>query len=526
MTTPSTARKAGPLLGNGSQTAWPFTFKVFAAGDIKVTIADSAGVETVLVLDTDYSVSLNANQDTSPGGTVTYPISGSPLPVGGKLSITGDIDYDQPLDLPSGGNFSPLALENQLDRATMQIQQLAEQMVRAVKVPVTDDIQSSDLAQGILDLAPVIDDIQTVSGISSDVTAVAGNAANVNTVATNVVDIQNFADVYQGAKVSAPALRNDSSPLQLGDLYFDTTLDAMQAYGSAGWVAAGPATPVTITTQRFSGNGSTTAFTLSAAPPFAAALDVYISGVYQNLTADYTVSGTTLTFTSAPPAGTNNITTKVVSTYAGGVPNNDSVTTDKLADSAVTTAKIAGNAVTLAKLATVSTAQILGRSTAGTGNVESLSAATARSVLGLAAIATSGSGADITTGDIAAARITTALNATGSAPIYACRAWVNFNGTGTVAIRSSGNVTSITDHNVGIYTVNFTTAMPDAQYCVTGTVGRAAVTTISSTLDRNIIVAHELTSAGARIVTVQATGTADTTVAGTDRDQVCVAIFR
>ena len=52
---------------------------------------------------------------------------------------------------------------------------------------------------------------------------------------------------------------------------------------------------------------------------------------------------------------------------------------------------------------------------------------------------------------------------------YKCRAWVNFNGTGTVAIRSSGNVSSITDNGTGDYTVNFTTAMPDANYaCVAG----------------------------------------------------------
>jgi hypothetical protein len=61
--------------------------------------------------------------------------------------------------------------------------------------------------------------------------------------------------------------------------------------------------------------------------------------------------------------------------------------------------------------------------------------------------------------------IPAALNASGSAPIYACRAWVNFNGTGTVAIRASGNVSSITDNGVGDYTVNFTTAMSDADYC-------------------------------------------------------------
>lgn len=45
-----------------------------------------------------------------------------------------------------------------------------------------------------------------------------------------------------------------------------------------------------------------------------------------------------------------------------------------------------------------------------------------------------------------------------------CRAWVNFNGTGTVAIRQSFNVSSITDNGTGDYTVNFTTAMPDANY--------------------------------------------------------------
>jgi hypothetical protein len=57
---------------------------------------------------------------------------------------------------------------------------------------------------------------------------------------------------------------------------------------------------------------------------------------------------------------------------------------------------------------------------------------------------------------------------TGSAPSFQCRAWVNFNGTGTVAIRASGNVSSITDNGTGDYTVNFTTAMPDANYSIVG----------------------------------------------------------
>ena len=76
------------------------------------------------------------------------------------------------------------------------------------------------------------------------------------------------------------------------------------------------------------------------------------------------------------------------------------------------------------------------------------------------------------TGTIATAESTLAqFNASGSAPVYACRAWVNFDGTGTPAIRESGNVSSITDNNAGDYTVNFTTAMPDVNYALTGAGG-------------------------------------------------------
>lgn len=58
---------------------------------------------------------------------------------------------------------------------------------------------------------------------------------------------------------------------------------------------------------------------------------------------------------------------------------------------------------------------------------------------------------------------------------YKCRAWVNFNGSGTVAIRAAGNVASITDNATGDYTVNFTTALEDANYCVTAAVNANGV---------------------------------------------------
>lgn len=97
----------------------------------------------------------------------------------------------------------------------------------------------------------------------------------------------------------------------------------------------------------------------------------------------------------------------------------------------------------------------------------------------------------ITTAEIAAAAVTTAKLGSSEASGLA-KAWVNFNGTGTVAIRASFNVSSITDNGTGLYTVNFTTAMADANYSAnalcnesssgssTGVIARARSTPTSS----------------------------------------------
>ena len=125
------------------------------------------------------------------------------------------------------------------------------------------------------------------------------------------------------------------------------------------------------------------------------------------------------------------------------------------------------------------------------------------------------------TGDIAAARITTALNATGSAPIYACRAWVNFSDTGTVAINSSGNVSSITDNGTGDYTVNFTVAMPDANYAVSGTNAFSGVgSSVYAIKPRS---SGDFATSSIRILSVYASsGTTDVW----DANSITVAVFR
>jgi len=78
-------------------------------------------------------------------------------------------------------------------------------------------------------------------------------------------------------------------------------------------------------------------------------------------------------------------------------------------------------------------------------------------------------------------QVKTATNATGSAPVYACRAWVNFDGDTT--IRESGNVSSITDNGTGNYTVNFSTAMPDANYGYSITSEGGSTTSIVGAID-------------------------------------------
>ena len=82
-----------------------------------------------------------------------------------------------------------------------------------------------------------------------------------------------------------------------------------------------------------------------------------------------------------------------------------------------------------------------------------------------------------------ASNIKTALNASGDSPVYACRAWVNWDGiTGSGnTIRASGNVSSVTRNGTGDYTVNFATAMPSSNYSMTGSMGRAPGTGVRMT---------------------------------------------
>ena len=133
-------------------------------------------------------------------------------------------------------------------------------------------------------------------------------------------------------------------------------------------------------------------------------------------------------------------------------------------------------------------------------------------ITGASTLATTVASPTLTTPNINSAQFATV---SGTAPIYPCRAWVNFNGTGTVAIRASGNVSSITDNGTGQYTVNFTTAMPDADFCLTGTAGGGTVNDYFLTGQQ-----ATPTTTSARVTSYSSGGTAF------DLAYINVAIFR
>ena len=134
-----------------------------------------------------------------------------------------------------------------------------------------------------------------------------------------------------------------------GAFRYNTTTGAFEGYTDS-WGDIGGSGATNISLNEFTGNGSTTAFTLSADPSTENNTQVYIDGVYQEK-GTYAVSGTTLTFSTAPPNGTS-IEVMAFTASSVGVVADGSISADKLATDAVTTAKILNANVTEDKLAT------------------------------------------------------------------------------------------------------------------------------------------------------------------------------
>lgn len=202
MTISTQNRTAGPFAGNGVTAAFPFTFKVFQASDLKVVRrVDSTEVETVLVLNTNYTVALNPNQNANPGGIVT--LTGA-LAVGQTLTVTTELAYLQQTELTNQGGFYPQVITNALDRQTVFSQQLAQAVSRALKYPLSDTgidptlpgknaLRGRVLAfhetTGQPIAGPTTTSVGTVAGGIAAIQTVANNIADVNTVSGNIADV-------------------------------------------------------------------------------------------------------------------------------------------------------------------------------------------------------------------------------------------------------------------------------------------------------------------------------------------------
>lgn len=177
------ARKAGPFTCNGVTTQFPFAFKVFAQADVLVVQTDTTPVDTTQTLTSQYTVALNANQDSNPGGTVTMVM---PPPVGYLITLGSNMQYTQSMVLTNAGGFFPTVLNDLADRLVIQIQQLAEQMGRTFQVPFSTigwagssitNFLAQAAASAASAAASALQAATSALGMTSSVNASAANAA-------------------------------------------------------------------------------------------------------------------------------------------------------------------------------------------------------------------------------------------------------------------------------------------------------------------------------------------------------------
>jgi len=159
----------------------------------------------------------------------------------------------------------------------------------------------SDNISDVTNVSSKIGDVVTVAGDIVNVTTVGSNIDNVNITADSIDDVNTYAKTYLGAKATEPTLRNDGTDLVVGDLFFDTSVDKMKVYNGEVWQLASSAVNGIRKTQTWTGDGSTTEFTVDGGYD-ALYAEVYVNGV--NVTTDVDLTdGTKIVFSTAPSDG-------------------------------------------------------------------------------------------------------------------------------------------------------------------------------------------------------------------------------
>lgn len=141
MTIPATSRVSPIYQGNASATVFAFSYKTYDKRELQVIVSDGVTPQT-LTLDSDYGVFLNADQVTTPGGLITYPLIGSPLAAGLSLVVVSAVPNSQDVSLPTGGAFNAGSVELGFDRLEVQLQQFNDTLNRTIRVPVGEVVST------------------------------------------------------------------------------------------------------------------------------------------------------------------------------------------------------------------------------------------------------------------------------------------------------------------------------------------------------------------------------------------------
>jgi hypothetical protein len=141
MSIDSEVRRSSTYYGNGLVSTFPFTFKVFSPDQALAVMASQVTGDLPLTYGVDYTVALNVDQDTAPGGSITLI---SPLAYNFTLVIKSGVPYTQLMKLTNHGNFYPTVLNDAADKAVILIQQIIDTILHP---PETQALQRVSYAE-------------------------------------------------------------------------------------------------------------------------------------------------------------------------------------------------------------------------------------------------------------------------------------------------------------------------------------------------------------------------------------------
>jgi hypothetical protein len=266
MTISSQTRKAGPFVGSGSTGPYAYAFKIFQPSDMLVVkVNNTTSVETTLVLTTDFTVTLNFDQNSNPGGNVTLV---APLAAGYNMVMSSQVPYLQETDLTNQGGFYPEVITSSLDNLTIQTQQLKEEVDRSAKLPITSAEDAEALVADIIRLADSAANIDIVANNITSVNTDATYIANINTVAGAIANVNavgtDIANVNTNATNIASINTNATNIVAIQNAAANAAAAAVSAGAAATSATSASNSATTATTQATSATNSATSATASA----------------------------------------------------------------------------------------------------------------------------------------------------------------------------------------------------------------------------------------------------------------------